>query len=159
MILSGDHSIGKQILCLQGNAGIKTKIEFPYLVDAFKGKNIVINRAELVITNMLPDETSLKNPDKLTLLYIDESGKSNLMLDNLYMDDTFFGGTYDKNRQEYRFRITHHLRSILNGQMPNNGIYLKVADPAINSSRLKFYGTESVDLSKRLRLEVSYTVY
>lgn len=159
MMLSGDHAIGKQVLYLQGNAGIKTKIEFPHLVDAFKGKNIVINRAELVITNMLPDETSLKSPDRLTLFYIDESGKSGFMSDNLYLDDAFFGGTYDKNKQEYRFRITHHLRNILTGRMPNNGIYLTVTNPATNSSRLKFYGTESIDLSKRLRLELSYTVY
>jgi hypothetical protein len=163
MVLSGDHTVGDKTLYLQSTGGIKTKIEFPHLADLFKEQNIninrvIINRAELVITNMLPDEVYLKNPDNLTIKYIGTDGKLNALADE-NLGTSYFGGTYNKDKQEYRIRITRHVQSILKGVVKNNGFYLMPGSAAVSSTRLKFFGTKPDDLTKRLRLEISYTIY
>jgi hypothetical protein len=158
MVLSGDHAVGDKMLYLQSTGGIKTKIDFPYLADLFKGQNVIINRAELVITNMLPDEMYLKSPTNLNIKYIGTDGKLNTLADE-NLGTAYFGGTYDKDKQEYRIRITRHVQSILKGVVKNNGFYLMPGSAAISSTRLKFYGSKPDDLTKRLRLEISYTIY
>ena len=158
MVLSGVQSVGEQTLYMQATGGVKTKIKFPHLPDFLKGQNIIINRAELVITNMLPDEVYLKNPNALNLKYIGIDGKIHALADE-NLGANFFGGTYNKDKQEYRIRITRHVQSILKGVMQNTDFYLTVGSAATNSTRLKFYGTNPAEFSKRLRLEISYTIY
>jgi len=158
MVLAEDHSIGEQVLYLQANGGVRTKIELPYLANLFKDQNVIINRAELIIANMLPEEVLFEHPNSLSLKYIGTDGSLNTLADE-NLGASFWGGVYDKDKQEYRIRLTRYVQSILKGVVQNKGLYLMTSNAAISSARLKFYGTDPVDLTKRLRMEISYTTY
>ena len=161
-VLQGDTMLGKNTLYLQAMGGVKTKITFPFL-KAFEGRNIIINKAELVITNKSEESMQYKAPNRLGLQGLDKDGKAIFIPDDaVYMNTAYFGGAAQDN--EYRFRITRYLQEMI---LPENekrfqflqpSLYLITDRAAADPYRMCFYGT---DLShpSRLRLEIYYTEY
>lgn len=162
-VLSGQQSIGEHTLFLQATGGVKTHITFPHLQDAFKSLNnrVVINKAELVITDISPDEQYLLHPASLSIQGI-EAGTGNIVYlpdDEYYTGTSYFGGTYDAENHEYRFRITKYVQNlILQKTDLSNSINLVVKGSSVRANRFIFGGTGLNDNS-RLRLELSYTTY
>jgi len=161
-VLQGDRTLGARTLFLQATGGVKTRITFPYLKDAFKSLNnrVVINRAELVITDISPDEVYYIHPSNLTLQGIKaDSSLAYLPDDEYYTSSSFFGGTYDEDKHEYRFRITQYVQEMVQGTGSlSNSINMVVRGSSVRANRLIFGGT-GLDDDKRLRLEISYTTY
>jgi len=161
-VLQGDQTIGTRKLFLQATGGVKTRITFPYLKDAFKSLNnrVVINRAELVITDVSPDEVYYIHPSNLTLQGINaDNSLAYLPDDEYYTTSSFFGGTYDEDKHEYRFRITQYVQELVQGTGSlTNSINLVVRGSSVRANRLIFGGT-GLDDDERLRLEISYTTY
>ncbi len=162
-VIQGDTSIGGRKLFLQATGGVKTKITFPHLRDSFKelDKRVVINRAELVITDISPEEVYLIHPAALTLQGIKENGSiTYLPDDDVYTSESYFGGTYDEDKHEYRFRITEYIQNQIHGVGDlTNSIYLVVNGAAVRANRLIAGGTDASNGESRLRLELSYTSY
>lgn len=162
-ILMGQTNIGASKLFVQATGGVKTKIKFPYLKDAFKSVNnrVVINRAELVITNVEPDEVYLIQPTTLALQGIKESTGQIAYIpdDEYYTSSDYYGGTYNSTTKEFRFRITEYVQQqILQTSPLSNTLYLVVKGSSVRANRLVFGGTGLQD-NNRLRLELSYTTY
>ena len=162
-VLLGQQSVGRNKLFVQASGGVKTKITFPHLHEAFQHLNnqVVINRAELVISNVSPDEAYLIQPNGLSLQGIRKSDGGNDYLpdDEYYMGTTYFGGTYDANQHEYRFRITEYIQGqIMGNSNLTNTLNLVVKGAGMRANRLIMGGTGLTD-DKRLRLELSYTTY
>mgnify|MGYP003411996225 FL=1 len=162
-VLGGDREIGNSVLFVQAMGGVKTRITFPYLKEAFKSLNnrVVINKAELVITNVAPDETFWVQPTNLTLQGISEKDGKIMYLpdDEYYTGATYFGGNYDAAKHEYRFRITKYVQGlILQNSELSNSVNLVLRGSAVRANRLVFGGTGLSD-DKRMRLELSYTTY
>lgn len=162
-VVSGQQEVGKNTLFVQATGGVKTHITFPYLQDAFKSLNnrVVINKAELVITNVSPNEEFLVHPSSLSIQGIKADDGSIMYLpdDEYYTSSSYFGGTYDINKHEYRFRITEYVQQlILRNTDLSNSINLVVKGSGVRASRLMFGGPDLTD-NKRLRLELSYTSY
>ncbi len=162
-VLGGDREIGNSVLFVQAMGGVKTRVTFPYLKDAFKSLNnrVVINKAELVITNVAPDETFWVQPTNLTLQGISEKDGKIMYLpdDEYYTGATYFGGNYDATKHEYRFRITKYVQGlILQNSELSNSVNLVLRGSAVRANRLVFGGTGLSD-NKRMRLELSYTTY
>lgn len=161
-VLQGNQSVGASKLFLQATGGVKTRITFPYLKDAFKSLNnrVVVNRAELVITDISPDEVYYIHPSNLTLQGIKaDSSLAYLPDDEYYTNASYFGGTYDASKHEYRFRITRYVQELVHGTGNlTNTVNLVVRGSSVRANRLIFGGT-GLDNDKRLRLEVSYTTY
>ncbi|MEG1556291.1 MAG: hypothetical protein RR356_06155 [Bacteroidales bacterium] len=66
----------------------------------------------------------------------------------------------DSKTIEYRFRITSYIQQLILNKLPNNGIYLVIKGSGVKGNRLIFGGTNaSINGTKRLRLELSYTTY
>lgn len=158
-VLNGNTSLGKQKLYAQPLAGVKTKIDFPNLQKSFKDQDVVINKAELVISNVSEDELYFFQPYSLGLQAIVDNGISYLPDDAYYTSSDYFGGTYNSTTKEYRFRITQYIQQLLLQSESGQGIYLVVSGSGIRGNRLIFAGTEYVDPAKRLRLELTYTTY
>lgn len=161
-VLNGDKEIGKKVLFAQGGGGVKTKITFPHIASAFaKEKDrVVVHRAELVITNVRPDEQFLIQPTSLTLQGISKTdGKINFIPDDdYYMGTAYFGGLYESSKKEYRFRITKYVQQqIMKSSDLENSLYLVVRGAGVRPNRLVFAGTD--DAESRLRLEISYSKY
>ncbi len=162
-ILNGDRSVGSKTLFAQATGGIKTVIRFPNLKDAFKSLNnrVVVNKAELVICNVDPDEKYLVQPSGLSLQGISTAtGKTTYLPDDEYYSSTnYFGGTYDADKKEYRFRITKYVQDLILGNTEYaDSVNLVVKGAGVRANRLIIGGTGRTD-DRRLRLELSYTTY
>jgi len=162
-VLNGQHAIGEEILYVQATGGVKTRLTFPNLQQAFAKLNnrVVINKAELVITNVSPNEQYLIQPSALTIQGINANTGSIMYLpdDEYYTSSSYFGGNYNAQKHEYRFRITKYVQNlILQNADLSNSINLVVKGSGVRANRLIFGGPELTD-SKRLRLELSYTTY
>lgn len=156
-----DTNLGKEILYVQGAAGVAAKIAFPTLKQSFADKNVVINRAELVITNVANDENIFLHPDNLAIQGFTKSGSSVFIPDDSYYTTTdYFGGSYDATTKEYRFRITKYVQDLIFDEYYRNYIYLRVAGTGIRAPRLICGGSDPIlDPNSRIRLEISYTTY
>jgi len=162
-VLQQQSSIGMQELFLQGGGGVKTRISFPYLEHAFDqyDQRVVIHRAELVITNIHPHEPYLTQPPALTLQGIAKSDGSIRFLpdDDYYTSTSYYGGSYDADKHEYRFRITKYVQQLILGQGDwSNAVNLIVRGSAVRPNRLVLDGTDPGSPT-RLRLEIAYSTY
>ncbi len=162
-VILGNKEIGKSKLFVQASGGVKTRIVFPHIREAFKAidNHVVVNRAELVITNVSPDEAFLLQPASLSLQGFRESDNSAMYLpdDEYYTGTPYFGGTYDASKHEYRFRITEYIQKQIQGTSElANYVNLVVKGAGVRANRLIFGGTDLIS-DDRLRLELSYTVY
>jgi hypothetical protein len=150
--------LGKEMLYVQSMGGIKTKISFPN-IKAFKDKRVVINKAELVITNMGEDLHLYPNPNRLGIQGVNSSGKLVTMPDAITGNATYFGGSYDVKTKEYKFRITRYIQELIQRDNYQPFIYLVPEGAAAYASRLILSGTNPAELSTRLRLDIYYTEY
>jgi hypothetical protein len=139
---------------------VKTRIEFPHVKEAFKGKNIVINRAELVITNVSNDLDYFFMPALLSLQCMSKlNGLSFLPDDSYFTSSDYFGATYNNSTKQYRIRITKYIQQLITHDEFEDYIYLLVSGAGVRGNRLVLGGVDPLDPSVRLRLEISYTQY
>ena len=162
-VLHHQTSVGEQVLFVQGGGGIKTRITFPYLEHAFDqfDQRVAIHRAELVITNVDLNEEYLTPATALTLQGISKSDSTIRFLpdDDYYTSSAYYGGVYNAEKHEYRFRITKYVQQlILNQGDWSNCINLIVRGSAVRPHRLIFDGTDPASPT-RLRLEIAYSTY
>jgi hypothetical protein len=160
-VLHENQSLGEKQLYVQASGGVKTKITFPY-IKHLKDKKIVINKAELVITN-IEDDIILSNypsPNRLSMYGINPVGNDVRLPDDPYFtNNAYWGGTYDSKTKEYRFRITRYIQDIIQNEKFEPYIYLVAEGAASNANRLVLGGTNPENASSKLRLEVYYTEY
>ena len=162
-VLQGQHNIGRKVLFVEGGGGVKTRITFPHIEKAFEqyDQRVIIHRAELVITNVDPQELYLIQPNNLTLQGISKTDSSIRFLpdDDYYTSAAYYGGTYNSLTREYRFRITQYIQQLILQQGDwSNSINLIVRGSAVRPHRLVFDGTD-IESSNRLRLEIAYSTY
>ncbi len=160
-IFNHNYGLGKDKLYVQATAGVKTRIKFPYIHSTFKDSNVVINRAELVISN-IEDDSYFFYPNKLGLQWVKEENVTYLPDDEIYTNVSYFGGTYISSKKEYRFRITKFIQQLIHQENLEDEINLVVNGAGIQGGRLLLCGTKPGDITlegKRLRLELSYTTY
>ncbi len=154
-------SLGANQLYLHPGGGINTFVQFPTVKEQFKGRRVVINRAELVITNVVPNTKGFYVPQQLTLAKKSSTGSYLFTPDDAITEgDDYFGGFYNASTNEYRFRITRYIQEILNSDNPDYGLTLFISGRAVVSNRLIFMGYRKGLIAGRLkplRLELSYT--
>jgi len=154
-VIRGDSLLGKEMLYVQCMGGVKTIINFPH-IKTFKDKNIVINKAELVITDIGDDPSAFPPPNRLNINRISIKGDIEALPD---AGTYYWGGTYNATTKEYRFRITRYIQDIILREDYRSCIYLVADRKAADAYRLVLNGTHPVDPASRLRLEVYYTEY
>lgn len=157
---NGASAVGQDKLYLQPTGGVKMKIGFPHIKNTFKDKSIVINRAELVITNISEDATHFFMPALLAIQGVKSDGTIAYLPDDAYYTSTdYFGASYNTTKKEYRIRITNYIQDlILRGQYKDY-FYLVVSGAGVRGNRLIMGGLNPDDSNTRLRLEISYTEY
>jgi hypothetical protein len=152
-------------LYLQATAGVRTRIGFPGLKERFSVFNnkVVINRAELVISDCNPSEAIYTHPSGLSIQAVMKDGTLYYIPDDdMLSSDGYFGGTYNASTGEYRIRITQYLQQlILNQGNYADYFYLIVKGSGIHANRLEFYSSNPDALlpNKKLRVEVAYSLY
>jgi len=155
-VLDKDTLLGTKMLYVQCMGGVKTKIFFPYIKE-FKDKNVVINKAELVVTN-IGEELNLFPPsNNLNIFRIDKNGEQQYLPD--FGTSAYWGGSYNESTKEYRFRITRYIQDIILREDYEPFVYLVANRAASDANRLILSGTNPENPFTRLRLEVYYTEY
>ena len=123
---------------VQGLAGLKTKVTFPYLSNLKALGNVTVNKAELVI-----DVEGGANPftplPRLYLYRTDIAGQKQLLPDVSDRDfrsvtDLEFGGFYSSTNKRYVFAITSYVQDIINGKLKQYDAFIAPADVAAQKS-------------------------
>lgn len=155
--LAGDTASGSQFLFLQGLGGVKVRLRLPDIYEKFKGKNILVNDAQLVVSNLSPSGTFIQ-PSQLALNAIGENGtQSPFSLVDEDEGSSYFDGYYNSSTETYRFRLTRYVQQALLGKInASRGLYLSIPSPATSGTRLVLNGTASSRASVKLYLR--YTI-
>ncbi len=152
-------------LYIQAMAGVRARICFPNIRSKFANidNRVVINRAELVISNCNPNENVFIHPTGLAIQGVKTDGSLYYIPDDdMLSADGYFGGTYNASTGEYRIRITQYLQQlILNQGNYADYFYLTVKGSGIHANRLVFYSStpDATASDKPLRVEIAYTTY
>lgn len=157
-IIEKDYSEAEENLFVQASGGIKALIHFPYLQNMFKGKKVMIYKAELVVTRYEGDYSVFFQPPALDLYYKkDSTASTSYYLTDYLMGPEYFGGIYHKQTNEYRFRITQYIQKLLLEGTANYPLHLVVKGAATKANRMMLYGVNPKNNKNRLRLELTYS--
>ncbi|PCH91081.1 MAG: hypothetical protein COB85_09580, partial [Bacteroidetes bacterium] len=154
-----DSTVGDSLVYVQAMAGVKTKINFPFLSEWAKNENIAINKAELVIT-VLDGGTLLTHPSPEALFLL--GAGANPLTNDLLEGVSYFGGTYDLASKQYKFNIARHIHEILYQGLPNDGLFLIVPNnflvtgSVVSANRAVIGGGSNSSI--RMKLNLTYTV-
>jgi hypothetical protein len=161
----------RNLIYLQGMASTKVRVKFPYLKNL---GNIVVNRAELVVTpsTTLPIPTYVTPLPKLALYRYDiarqivelEDANSS---DARFISPAVFGGYYATTLNSYHFVITGYVQDLINGKTVDYGTFLAPVDTTNKTSvdinpttqangRLIAVGSNKSSPS-RIKLNIIYT--
>lgn len=152
-------------LYVQAMGGVRTRVNFPNIHNKFAAlqNRVVINRAELIISNYNPNEQMFTHPSALTIQGVKKDGSIYYIPDDEVLSaDGFFGGSYNSKTGEYKIRITKYLQQlILNQGDLADYFYLVVKGSGIHPNRLVFHSSnpETGYESQQLRVEIAYTTY
>ena len=135
-------------------AGVKTKIEVPYIKELIKDGEVVINKAELVVTIESGTDATYPTIPTLTLVSIDNNGQS-VFLPDFFEGLDFFGGSLNSTEKTYTFNIPRHLHSMIYNTTSNNGMYLVATGQSISANRSVI--TTNKNQIAKLKLNITYT--
>lgn len=152
-------------LYLQAMGGVRARIRLPYIRQKFAAieNRVVINRAELVISNYFPSEAVFTHPSGLSIQGVKNDGSLYYIPDDdMLSSEGFFGGTYNASTGEYRIRITQYIQQlILNQGNYTDYFYLTIKGSGTHTNRLVFHSsTPDVGYEEQqLRVEIAYSTY
>ena len=157
-VVEGDTTKGRNHLFVQAMSNFNVRLHIPYLEKLTvtdNAKPIIINSARLIV----PADTLMINDNfgvaaNLFLARRDAQGVLVNMLD-YFVGIQYFGGFYDRARQQYVFNITQHVQAVTRGAIPNGPLYIFVNNPAGNAGRAVLTGTEA---ERPLRVEINYSI-
>ncbi len=134
--------VQNDVVFIQSMAGLKTKIELPYIMNWVKSGEIAVNKAELVIKVDMAATYQLDTfaaPTQLILFGINDDG-TNYVLPDYAEGTNYFGGIYNSTTHEYRFNIARYIQQVLTGKRKNNGLSLLASNGALNANRVVIGG-------------------
>lgn len=156
-VINGDTATGQEKLYLQGLAGTKVRIKFPYIKDWYNNQEIAVNLAELVISDS-DTASAFDSQKRLSLVGVRDGGATYMVVRDQLDGTDYFGGFEDDG--DYRFRVTRYIQGLLQENIEDEGLaligYLPVQDP----SRMVINGTSPaspIQAGKRLKLKLTYT--
>lgn len=134
--LANQKTGSRNAFYLQG-AGLRAKVSFPYIKNLLKnlGSDIVINRAELIVTPNPSSITPFFPIPKVAMYQTDIAGQRTTIQDDNTADLRSpgiipFGGYYQRSTNSYSFIITSYITDLMLGKTLDYGTYLGPVDIA-----------------------------
>ena len=160
-----DDDVQDTVIYIQGMAGVYSKISLPHLKNWTDSMPLAVNKAEFIIPLSVDDPTTdnAPPPRNFELLYKDEEGVFNTILDSYYSTD-YFGGLLEEDDEYIRFTVTSHVQDYLEELSRNdtlafssvkNEFYLRVQNPSFVSNRIIL--TSSSNVLNKMRFKLTYT--
>ncbi|MCC7301828.1 MAG: DUF4270 domain-containing protein [Bacteroidia bacterium] len=156
--LNGNDTANYDHVYVQGLMGLKTKFYLPNIQFLKSQGDIAVNKAELILqTDASTMDNDFATPSKLVLVALDSAGKQ-ILLSDYYEDQggTYFGGTWDATKKQYRFNIARHIQDLLNGEKQDYGLILLASGSAVNPHRVVL-GGGTTSSPHKMRLKITYT--
>jgi hypothetical protein len=148
------------MIFVQSMGGVSSVIQFPELTQWLDSMPVAINEARLIIpiadTN-LTQQQSKDFCEYLELYLINEDGTYARTYDYLVSPESF-GGLLERESWTYSFTIKVQLQSIFAGDVENLSMILIAGNSVETVKRSSLYGWNTRDASKRIRLEITYTL-
>lgn len=154
--IEGDSAIGGQFLFVQTMGGIRVKLKFPSLKQWSNNQKILINDAQLIMKDALPSNV-FTPPASLFLYPVASDGTLYpYQLPDADEGTTYFDGSYNSDNGTYRFRLSHYVQQVLNGDQTDYGLFLVIPAASVNSSRLVLAGPKNPEGA--IKMYIKYTV-
>lgn len=152
------NQINDSVAYLAGFGGLITKIDFPYITSM---KNVVVNRAQLVVEDLNPSSTKFPAPANLYLYRKDSIAQAleDVLLGSPFGDlsnSSYYGGNRASNGT-YTFNIARYMQRVVEGTYRNsfNGFYLNVLGQSVYGNQLIIGG--GANATHRLKLKMITT--
>lgn len=156
--LNGDYESAKQDLFLQSGAGLKIRVDFPFIENLKDSTNIAINQAKLILP-VRPDNLGQYPPPQVLFLFgRNEDG----VLYQLKDDAPSQSGNYDPDSHTYTFYISRYLQQILLGTRENHGLEIVASAAGRTVSRVVLNGSQypnPSNPSNNLKLAITFTKF
>jgi hypothetical protein len=157
-VKDGDTALGAQNFYLQGASGVATIFKFPNIKSWSGLGPVAINEAKLIL-NGSENNPLWGAPQQLSMAQIEDDGSFGYLVDQSEETALYFGGEYNSDANNYTFRITRYIQSLIDDpNKKDNGLYLISTGASIFPNRFVFDGyNPTIDTARRLKLEVLYT--
>lgn len=140
---------------LQAMGGPWAKVEFKDLFTKFENQDVVVNLAEIRISEATNTNNYPAAP-RMTIVQYTKDGDEKALVDN----SSSIGGQYDADKDEYVFKISRHIQQLLsdkrNGVDNNFGFLIRPGNNGISANRTVIYGPGHNGANK-LKLKIYYT--
>lgn len=157
-------------LYVKGLGGTKIQLEFPHL-DSLKnlGKNIAVNRAELIFFVEEPINTVLPplnvfRPYRWDLAHQPKPLPEEDPADRNYMGEGYSAGYYDNSSKSYVINVTGYIQDLFRNKTINHGTFITTLDylSASNRGKLNAIGRSILEgggssSSKKVKLKIYYS--
>lgn len=153
-----DSIFSPNIAYVQGMAGVKTQITFPYIKNWLsKITPNFINKAELDVP-VNTSATGIDIPSGQLYVVRDSMGVQSNILD-YNMGLSWYGGMWDPTNHQYVFNITRYIQSIIDGKALIHGLYLIDGAETLEPNGAVLYGASAspMNANQRIRLKIYYS--
>lgn len=151
---TGSLDVGKERLYVQSMAGMSFELDFTTLRNLSEGRNVAINKAELIVPIDPSSHIDFAAPQELFITSIDTSGEEHVLVDYLFGQGDI-GGQFDALNNKYVFSVTGHIQRILNDPFFTTKIKVSNSANAVNGYRGILNGTEHP--SSPIKLRITFT--
>lgn len=159
-VIDGDTTLGEEMVYLQGLAGVRTFIEFPYIREMEDAHNYAINEAKLFLWDVNDPSSNLQAIESLSLSQQVELSDTTFIyytIPDASSGDNYFSGDYNGSERNYFFRITQYLQDLIQGYTVDNKLRVEIIGSAVNPNRTILGGYNPIDAEKKMYLQVIYT--
>lgn len=149
-----DSVLSPNVTYIQGMAGVKTQLSFPFLSNWKKLGPVIVNMAQVIVPVNV-SATGSDQPPPQAYLIGDSAGHEFIIPDQNLGS---YGGVYDGNNHQYIFNIARYIQQVLDGKIVDRGLYLQAGSSAISANGAVLYGaSKSNPALPRIRLKLYYT--
>lgn len=152
--LINPFTIQDDLAYIQAMGGTKVRLNFINLSKLNEDKNVVINKAELVVKT---DENQTNQTNYLSIVGYTEDDKI-VFFEDFYNTSTgdYYGATFNEDDKEYRFNLTRVVQGIVDNEEQDFDFYLvdKAASYDYNSTVITTASHEN-----KMKLVITYSKY
>ena len=153
---------------VQGAAGTRVWVKFPNIqawarnIADSLNTNIAINDAKVILSGAVTDTAMYNPPAKLVAAAAKfDTDTTYAILPDQYVSSEYFGGSYSAETAQVWFRITEYLQNVIQDGVyatQCDGILIYVDQGSSSPHRWAFYGPQTTEEDKRIRLEIVYSM-
>ncbi len=139
---------------LQTMGGVQASIQFPDLKNQLGNKNILINKAELIVPAINGSYVEEGFPSSILVLRKNEAGILQIIPD-IEEGASYYGGILTADNT-YRFNIARYMQKLIDGDYADPRLYFYINGAPVNAQRLVI-GGPAAPANQKIKLNLYYS--